>query len=129
MPGVIRLCKLTALPDNQYGGPWPLGLASFPLCHLLKSYGVFLCSVLHAKVPCLWKRGVIEKHKLFSGISNSLYISSTKGRELLLCMSVSEPRRKTMVRQPEPDKQTPAANRSPEVAEAGYKRRKITMRP
>lgn len=30
---------------------------------------------------------------------------------------------------PAPDKQTPAADRSPEVAEAGDKRRKVTMRP
>ena len=107
-------------------GGW--ALASFPSCHLLKSYGVFLCSVLYTKVPCLLERGTIEKQNLFSGIFNSHNISSTKGRELLLCMSVSQPRRKTMVRQPETDKQTPAANCSPEVAEAGYKRRKITVR-
>ena len=78
-------------------------------------------------MPFLLKRGLIEKHNLFSGIFNSFDISSTKGIELLLCMSVSQPVRKTMVHQPEADKQTPAANCSPEAAEAGYNRRKITM--
>lgn len=104
------------------------GPESFPLCHLLKSYGILFCSVLYPKVPFLLERGMIEKHNLFSGSFNSLYISSTKDIELLLCMSASQPMRNTRVRQPEPDKQTPAANCSPEVAEAGSKRRKITMR-
>lgn len=92
-------------------------------------YFFALFYTLYTKVPCLLERSMIEKHNLFSGMFNSHYISSTRRRELLLCMNVSQPRRKTMVHQPEQDKQTPAANCSPEVAEAGYKRRKITVRP
>lgn len=80
------------------------------------------------KVHFLLERGTIEKLNLFLGIFNSLYISSAKEVKWLLCMNVSQPMRDTRAHQPEPEKQTPAANCSPEVAEAESKRRKMTMR-
>lgn len=120
----ILLCKLTAFPNNQHGGQCPLGPESFPLCCLLKSYGVFLYSVLCTKVSFLLQRGRTEEHNLLSEIFNSLYISSTKERQLPVCMSMSQLMRKTTVCRPEPDNQTPATNCSPETAEAEYKRKK-----
>lgn len=104
------------------------GTASFPLRRLLNSYGMLLCSALYTKVSFFLERGTTEMHNLFSGIFNPLDIASTKEIELLLCMSVSQPMRNTRFHQLEPEKQAPAANCSPEVAEAGSKRRKITMR-
>lgn len=66
-----------------------MGPASFPVCCLLTSYGVFLYSVLCTKLPFLLEMGGTTGHNLSSGSFKSLYISSTKERELLLCMSMS----------------------------------------